>query len=159
MRRLPWLGLPAALALCALPGCGAGFEALHESEVRFEHCYRLDLEARAAPTHRLFCWQEWLETHTADQPRDRVRHAERRVASLTAGDDRPEPLVIGEPADAEQDPARALLDDPTQATLAAREDSPGACEAACYARLNECRSGGDASCASEYATCAGRCEP
>ncbi len=159
MRRLPRLSLPAALALGVLPGCGAGFEALHESEVRFEHCYRLDLEAQAAPTHRLFCWQEWVETHTTDQPRDRIRHAEQRIAALTAGDHRPEPLTINEPTRSKQDPTRALLDDPTQATLGAPEAATETCETSCFTRLNECRSGGDVSCASEYATCAGRCEP
>ncbi|HMJ14033.1 MAG TPA: hypothetical protein VK524_21595, partial [Polyangiaceae bacterium] len=58
--------------------------------VRFEHCYRLDLDTAKAPSHRHACWRNWLQVYTYAQPRDRIEYARRRVRSLEVGDpDRP----------------------------------------------------------------------
>jgi len=87
------VGLSALLAAAA---CGPSVQSIYEGNVRFEHCYRLDLEVDTAPTHRHACWTEWLHTYTYGQPRDRIEYARRRVHSFANGDlDRPT-LSIGE---------------------------------------------------------------
>lgn len=91
MARRVWLSLlvPAALAGVALAwmwGCGPGVQAIYEGNVRFEHCYRLDLDAHVAPTHREACWREWTQLYTYGQNRDRVDYAERRMRALASGD-------------------------------------------------------------------------
>jgi hypothetical protein len=107
----------ALLASIALAGCGAGLESIHESNVRFEHCYRLDMDPEIAPSHRYHCWRDWTHTYAYGQSRDRIEYAHRRILTLEAGDthimtvhDAPRPRervfsVVGGPA--ENEPAMA----------------------------------------------------
>lgn len=78
------LGPCAALAA----GCGPSVQTIYEGNVRFEHCYRLDIDPTIAPTHREACWKEWKQLYTYGQTRDRVEYAERRIRALASGDDR-----------------------------------------------------------------------
>jgi hypothetical protein len=65
--------------------------AIYEANIRFEHCYRLDLDPNVAPGHRITCWKEWSQRYTYGQTRDRLEYARRRIATLAAGDSsRPE---------------------------------------------------------------------
>jgi hypothetical protein len=80
-------GFGGALLLWA---CGASVQTIYEGNVRFEHCYRLDLDPTKAASHRHACWRNWLQIYTYGQPRDRIEYARRRVHSIAAGDvDRP----------------------------------------------------------------------
>ena len=84
------------LTLLVAAGCGPSVQSIYEGNVRFEHCYRLDLEVDTAPTHRRACWTEWLGMYTYGQPRDRIEYARRRVHAFSNGDvDRPR-LDIGD---------------------------------------------------------------
>ena len=96
--RRPILGL---MALLAIGACGPSVQSIYEGNVRFEHCYRLDLEVDTAPTHRRACWTEWLGMYTYGQPRDRIEYARRRVHAFSNGDvDRPS-LDVGDEKKAE----------------------------------------------------------
>ena len=77
---------PLTAAIVALWGCGAGLEAVHESDVRFEHCYRLDMDSAAAPSHRLHCWRDWTRLYAYGQPRHRIEYVRRRMIALESGD-------------------------------------------------------------------------
>jgi hypothetical protein len=79
-------GFAVAIALPWPTGCGPSVQAVHEGNVRFEHCYRLDLDPRIAPSHRLTCWQQWSTSYSYGQSRDRLEYARRRVRSLSAGE-------------------------------------------------------------------------
>jgi hypothetical protein len=82
-----------------IPGCGPSVQSIYEGNVRFEHCYRLDLELDVASSHRQACWTNWLDRYTYGQTRDRLEYARRRVrAGETA---RPE-LNIGDTAKDEE---------------------------------------------------------
>jgi hypothetical protein len=74
------------LVLGGALGCGPGLEAMHESTLRFEHCYRLDMDAKIAPPHREHCWRDWTESYASGQPLDRVEYARRRIVKLESGD-------------------------------------------------------------------------
>lgn len=83
----------AGFALVALPlagvlafGCGPSVQSIYEGNVRFEHCYRLDLDLNIAPSHREACWRQWLKNYTYGQPRDRTEYARRRLRAFMAGD-------------------------------------------------------------------------
>jgi hypothetical protein len=76
------------LAVGAAVSCGPGLEAVHESNLRFEHCYRLDMDPRIAPGHREYCWRDWNQTYAGDQPLDRIEYARRRIVALESGDSR-----------------------------------------------------------------------
>ena len=65
-------------------GCGASIQSIYEGNVRFEHCYRLDLEGRAPSDQLRTCWEHWVDNHSADQPRDRLEHARLRILSLSS---------------------------------------------------------------------------
>jgi hypothetical protein len=72
-------------------------QSIHEGSVRFEHCYRLDLDLEIAPGHREACWKEWLASYTYGQSADRIDYARRRVRALSSGDtSRPELKIAGE---------------------------------------------------------------
>jgi hypothetical protein len=72
-----------------LAACGPGLETIHESNLRFEHCYRLDMDPRIAASHREYCWRDWNQTYAGDQPLDRIEYARRRISTLESGDSRP----------------------------------------------------------------------
>jgi hypothetical protein len=113
---------------------------IHESSVRFEHCYRLDMDPEIASSHRLHCWRDWTQTYAeGGQSQDRVEYARRRIIALESGDTRlvtihtaPRPQarlfsLAGEPANAD---GRALAPAPTSANapppaLAPREKGVG----------------------------------
>jgi len=80
----------------AVSACGPSVQSIYESNVRFEHCYRLDLEVDAAPTHREACWKEWLGMYTYGQPRDRIEYARRRAQAFASGDANRPSLDIGD---------------------------------------------------------------
>lgn len=66
-------------------GCGPSVSSIYEGNIRFEHCYRLDLDPHIAPTHRKACWDEWSRRYTYGQTRDRLDYARRRIAQLETG--------------------------------------------------------------------------
>ncbi len=61
-------------------------QVLHEGSVRFEHCYRLDLDPAIATTHRKACWEAWQQRYSYGQSRDRLEYADRRIESIDRGD-------------------------------------------------------------------------
>lgn len=66
-------------------GCGPGLHMMHESNLRFEHCYRLDMDPKIAPSHREHCWRDWTETYAYGQVLDRIEYARRRIVALESG--------------------------------------------------------------------------
>lgn len=83
------------LALVLSSSCGPSVQSIYEGSVRFEHCYRLDLDLDVAPGHREACWKRWLATYTYGQPRDRIEYARRRVRAFAAGDSSRPGLNVG----------------------------------------------------------------
>jgi len=98
--RFRW-AVVSLLLLLAVGACGASAQSIYEGNVRFEHCYRLDLEVDTAPTHRHACWSEWLNLYTYGQPRDRIEYARRRDHSFANGDIGRPTLDIGDDKKAE----------------------------------------------------------
>ncbi len=80
-RRLPVLLLLAGLAGLAM-ACGPSFQAVYEGNVRFEHCYALDM-GPVPPGARKDCWHDWLFNYTYGQSRDRVEYAAARFSELS----------------------------------------------------------------------------
>ena len=93
--------LTALFVACAGGACGPSVQSIYEGNVRFEHCYRLDLEVDVAPTHREACWKEWLGMYTYGQPRDRIEYARRRARAFATGDVDCPKLSIGDTKQAE----------------------------------------------------------
>ena len=106
------LGPCAAL----LASCGPSVQTIYEGNVRFEHCYRLDIDPHIAPTHREACWKEWQQTYTYGQTRDRVEYAERRIRALASGDDR-RPTLDTSPAVIKKKPDGAPSEAPIPTSL------------------------------------------
>lgn len=179
-------GLASALALALTPlACGPSVQSIYEGDVRFEHCYRLDLDLNIAPSHREACWRQWLTSYTYGQPRDRIEYARRRTRAFASGDvtrptlatgseARPQRrefyLVVPEPTSAHASPpptATPVYSDagPPPATSAR---APGAsCAADCTSSWHSCGAacgpGGGASeaacksCEPDYKRCMQRC--
>jgi hypothetical protein len=84
-------------------------QSIYEGDVRFEHCYRLDLERDVAVTHRQACWTTWLDRYTYGQSRDKLEYARRRVRAFGTGDaDRPQ-LRIGDGQQEQRDARQFYL--------------------------------------------------
>lgn len=66
--------------------CGPSYQAVYEGNLRFEHCYSLDIEAAQSTKYRERCWREWLKLYTYGQTRDRVEYAANRAAVLQRGE-------------------------------------------------------------------------
>jgi hypothetical protein len=79
----------------AVASCGPSVQSIYEGNVRFEHCYRLDLELDVAPTHRQACWTTWLDRYTYGQSRDRLEYARRRLRAFGSGDAARPELHVG----------------------------------------------------------------
>jgi hypothetical protein len=82
-----WRSLLAGLVV-ALVGfaCGPSVQSIYEGNVRFEHCYRLDMDTKIAAPHREHCWRDWTEIYAYGQPLDHVEYARRRIVALESGD-------------------------------------------------------------------------
>lgn len=97
--------------------CGPSVQSIYEGDVRFEHCYRLDLENEVVPSHRSACWTTWLDRYTYGQSRDRLEYARRRMRACAGGDpDRPE-LHLGGAQPAKQDARQFYLVVPAPTSL------------------------------------------
>jgi hypothetical protein len=78
--------------------CGPSAQSIYEGDIRFEHCYRLDLDLNIAPTHRDACWKQWVRSYTYGQSRDKIEYARRRIRAFSSGDiSRPTLNVSSEP--------------------------------------------------------------
>lgn len=174
-------------ALLVGSSCGPSVQSIYEGDVRFAHCYRLDLDLNIAPTHREACWKQWLASYTYAQPKDRIEYARRRVRAFASGDiTRPslEPstasaerrqyyLVVPEPTSAHAPPpplATAVepRDAGAPAPSAEPVRAPGAsCAADCENSWKSCEAacapdGGASeaackSCVPDYKRCMKRC--
>ncbi len=67
-------------------GCGPSVQSVYEGNVRFEHCYRLDIDPNIAASHRQACWLSYVERYHYGQTKDRIEYARRRTRALAAGD-------------------------------------------------------------------------
>lgn len=77
-------GLAVASASGAVAtGCGPSFQAVHDGEARFEHCYALDESPSESPSKKAACWDEWSHRYTYGQTRDRVQYAVQRQRALS----------------------------------------------------------------------------
>ena len=93
-------GSAALLAIAVdLTACGPGLEAVHESNLRFEHCYRLDMDSKIAAPHREHCWRDWTVAYSYDQSLDHIEYARRRIVALESGDTRLVSLRTDAPAE------------------------------------------------------------
>lgn len=101
-------GLPAifgcgrfrfAAGICALGlvSCGPSVQYIYEGNIRFEHCYRLDLDPPVSPLQRRACWRDWLDNYAEGQTRDRIEYAQRRLDALQSGKDLSISLRIVDP--------------------------------------------------------------
>jgi hypothetical protein len=173
----------AFAAVAAASGCGPSVQSIYEGSVRFEHCYRLDLEQDVATTHRQACWTTWLDRYTYGQSRDRLEYARRRVRAFATGDvDRPVLrvgqtqaedtrqfyLVVPAPTSVHASPPPIatrthVIDEPAPTTPAGGVTSEKAapaedCATACRSAFSSCNQACDPAAAVKSAACRS-CDP
>jgi hypothetical protein len=73
----------AVFATLSVAGCGPSFQAVHDGEARFEHCYALDENPRASLEKKADCWNDWAHHFTYGQTQDRVQYAVQRYQALS----------------------------------------------------------------------------
>jgi hypothetical protein len=100
VRWFGWLAMLCALAF----GCGPGFQAIYESDARFEHCYALDENPNVLMQQKSDCWGDWIKGYTYGQTRDRVEYAATRYRAITRIHTAPtdEALMSAAPGEAAQ---------------------------------------------------------
>jgi len=146
-------------------------QSIHEGNVRFEHCYRLDLELDTASGHRQACWSSWLSQYTYGQPRDRLDYARKRVRSFSTGDGAGRRLLVsGEGRDEKRQfylvvpaPSSVHAPPPPIATrLHAVMTPPVVEDPAKLAKSSEQAAPGEvcaSECRSAFSSCSKDCEP
>ena len=127
-----------------LQACGPSAQIVQESNQRFEHCYRLDIDPQIAPTHRETCWGSWLKSYRTGQRKDRVEYANRRYSALRQGHLERPLLNLSEDMDAGSDAAGP----PGHECILTCAQQWKSCAADCAAAC---------SCDSDYQACAERC--
>jgi hypothetical protein len=70
------------IAGAVVMGCGPSLKTLVESDMRFEHCYRIDEDPSTPIPQKHACWADWTARYTRGQDRSRVRYAKDRMAVL-----------------------------------------------------------------------------
>jgi hypothetical protein len=135
--------------------------------VRFEHCHRLDLDPRIAPSHRSACWKAWVDRYSYGQPRDRLEYARRRVEAIERGEPGPdleletttERAAFGEPdgpTDVHAPPPRVARPvEELRKQEVASEAEPAASGVELTAPGEACSQ----RCRREFATCQETCTP
>ncbi|MBM4357914.1 MAG: hypothetical protein FJ096_07370 [Deltaproteobacteria bacterium] len=63
-------------------GCGANLQSMFEGDRHFEHCMALDARPEVMNAERRACWVGWVERSSYGQTRDRLAHADSRIAAL-----------------------------------------------------------------------------
>lgn len=69
-------------ALGQLTACGPSMKAAVESDMRFEHCYRIDDDPSTSLANKRGCWSEWTARYARGQARERVHYAKDRIKVL-----------------------------------------------------------------------------
>ncbi len=139
MRFLPGSVVLASLALVA---CGPSLKAAVESDMRFEHCYRIDEDASTPVAHKRGCWKEWTARYSRGQARERISYAKERVRVLHgAVDAAPPPMVAstqtaaaGPPPGDPYAPPPKVVPKAVEAVTASNQ----ACSDACSKAWNTC---------------------
>jgi hypothetical protein len=62
--------------------CGPSLKAAVESDMRFEHCYRIDDDPSTTLPSKRHCWTEWTARYTRGQARERINYAKSRIKVL-----------------------------------------------------------------------------
>ncbi len=71
-----------ALPLSLAAACGPSIKNIVESDMRFEHCYRIDDDPTTPLDAKRTCWRDWTARYTRGQERSRVQYAKERVRVL-----------------------------------------------------------------------------
>jgi hypothetical protein len=74
--------LLVVLGVTAAAGCGPSFQAVYECDVRFEHCYAVDMAPGGVDVKKE-CWRVWLHDYTYGQSSDRIEYAGTRFSELS----------------------------------------------------------------------------
>lgn len=181
LRRASFSFLLTGTCALSVVACGAGINAVYESDVRFEHCMALDEHGDEEPSNRKSCWDEWIEYYTFGQTRDRVDYARRRQKQLSRPGDlaaeavaqpvlaqravpeptnvlAPPPMILTDAARAPEADAGAGAD----ASVDAGEPPAAACASQCRDVWMPCKqactsTACEKTCASNYRRCMKRC--
>lgn len=157
-------------ALLAASACGPSLTTVHEGTVRFEHCYRVDLQPEVPANQRRSCWYTWVSSYTVGQPRDRIEYAQSRVRALDGGDTSSRELSVGAGTQAAQRQFYLVVPAPTSvhaspppiATIVeAHPQDPPPGDTAAGAKTREPPAPPDATCANAcekvWSTCIDGC--
>jgi hypothetical protein len=100
------------LAVAGVAACGPSFQALYESNARFEQCYALEENPQVPMPEKAACWREWSEQYTYGQTRDRIHYATARYVALSEARNIPtdEALMMAAPGET---PRRSTITAPT----------------------------------------------
>jgi hypothetical protein len=163
MRRLRALLLTTLGVGILAAGCGPSLTTIHEGTLRFEHCYRIDLEPDAKSPQQKACWSRWLGQYTYGQPRDRIDYARRRLSALSAANAKaPELRLTGERGTEERQfyvvaPAPEDLHGPPPPVATALPATLGAADATPTATAEPPASPCAKSCGSAWSSCNASC--
>ena len=136
--------------------CGPSLKQGQRSVEYYEQCYGADYDPMVTPDQRRNCWRTWLSDYAEEQPPERIRYAEMRVAQLTV-DGSTRPLPDPQPAIATPIEHKYPRQPPTQYQTSGCDllcnDRWAGCITYCELRDKACT----AACESEFRVCKDGC--
>lgn len=135
------------LASLALVACGPSLKAAVESDMRFEHCYRIDEDPSTPLAHKRGCWKEWTARYSRGQARERISYAKERVKVLKGAVESapPPPMAVstqtaaaGPPPGDPYAPPPKIVPKTTEAIEASNQPCSEACSKAWTACAKVC---------------------
>ncbi|HKQ70127.1 MAG TPA: hypothetical protein VJT73_12350 [Polyangiaceae bacterium] len=157
-----WYRIACASVFASGPlACSLSYQSVYESDVRFEHCYRLDEERQVPIAQKRTCWRAWVAKHTYGQTRDRVEYALERDRTLeraeASGERSAPPGAAGAKLPiASPQPTSAFVSPPQTMASAHDAGAPDADRSPTVAALIESAAGAF-STGAPGATCGGAC--
>jgi hypothetical protein len=142
--------------LLASIACGPSLKQAQRSTERYEQCYGADYDPIVTLEQRRSCWRAWLRDRVENDPPERVRYAEMRLAQLTLdGGTRPLPDPMAEPPPIYEHeyPRSPPSEYPTSGCTPLCNDHWAQCTSHCEMKNKDCTM----ACEAAYRICEGGC--
>ena len=136
--------------------CGPSLKQAQRSSERYERCYGADYDPSATLDQRQRCWQTWLDSRVENDPPERVRYAEMRLAQLAAGGSTrplPDPGLEPLPTFVHDYPRSPPAEYPTSSCTPLCNDRWAECNTHCAMKDDDCT----LACEAAYRICIEGC--
>ena len=136
--------------------CGPSLKQAQRSVERYEQCYGADFNPEVTLQQRERCWSDWLAQRVADDPPERIRYAEMRLAQLATNPvtkELPDPATEPPPTYQHEYPRKVPPGYPSSGCTPLCADRWAECNSHCEMKDKDCTM----ACEAAHRICIGGC--